>query len=100
MADEQRWQEQLEVALEEHEKEGAEAQVDAVKRILLAEPSPETTDELWKKVVCGLLILIAISLLGLIVLLLADKDSQIVLTAFSALLAGLLGLFVPSPTER
>jgi len=48
----------------------------------------------------GLLVLLGICVLGIIGLTLDDKDSQIILTAFSALLTGLLGFFIPSPLKK
>ena len=65
-------------------------------------PSQGTANVLWRCLVVGLLILILIALGGVIYLLAdGDKDSSpdLALTAFTALLSGLLGLFVTSPND-
>jgi hypothetical protein len=64
-------------------------------------PSQSDAGRLWFALVVGLLVLAAISLGGLVYLL-ADgndkTDPDAALTAFTTLLAGLLGLFAPKPT--
>jgi len=97
--DEAQWNAELEKALKENYEAGPEAQVEAVEAFL-AEPSQDATDSVWKMLVGGLLVLLGICVLGIIGLILDDKDSQSILTAFSALLTGLLGLFIPSPLKR
>ena len=66
-------------------------------------PSQSEATRLWFLLVVGLLILAAISLGGMVYLL-ADgndkTDPDAALTAFTTLLAGLLGLFAPKPTAR
>jgi hypothetical protein len=61
-------------------------------------PDPATTDDIWRYLVIGLLVLLLIALVGLITLLALGKTVDVVLTAFTALLTGTVGLFVPSPT--
>jgi hypothetical protein len=77
---------------------GPDAQAAAMKAVV-PPPDQTTTNDLWRYLVGGLLLLIAIALCGLIYLLARDKTSDTALTAFSALLAGLLGLFAPSPAK-
>jgi uncharacterized membrane protein YcjF (UPF0283 family) len=75
------------------------AQVEAVKAAI-KEPDAATTNKLWQILVTGLLILLGIALIGLIYLLADDKTSDVALTAFTALLTGLVGLFAPSPAAK
>ena len=56
-----------------------------------------TSNRLWTYIVLGLLGLLGTALVGLIVLLAIGKPVDVVITAFTALLTGTLGLFVPSP---
>jgi|GEM_PF-6314754 len=76
----------------------------AVQRAALAavggldRPGAATTDDLWRYLVIGLLTLLLIALIGLIGLLAFGRTVEVVLTAFTALLTGTVGLFVPSPT--
>jgi hypothetical protein len=75
------------------------AQVEAVKGVIEG-PDVSTTNRLWRILVTGLLTLIGIALVGLIYLLAEEKTSDVALTAFTALLTGLVGLFAPSPTAK
>ena len=59
-----------------------------------------TSNRLWMYLVLGLLALLGTSLLGLIVLLAIGKPVDVVVTAFTALLTGTIGLFVPSPAAN
>ena len=59
-----------------------------------------TSNRLWTFVVLGLLALLGMSLIGLIVLLAIGKSVDVVVTAFTALLTGTIGLFVPSPAAN
>ena len=72
------------------------AQQAAITAVVPA-PDQTTANDLWRVLVIGLLVLIAIALGGLIYLLADDKTSDVALTAFTALLTGLVGLFAPSP---
>lgn len=94
-----KWNEELEKVLKENYQAGPDAQANAVEAFM-TDPSPEAADRIWQILIVGLLVLIGVSLLGIIVLLVDGKDTQIVLTAFSALLTGLLGLFVQSPVKK
>lgn len=96
---EERWNEELEKALKENYDAGPDAQADAVEAFL-AEPSQETTDKVWLILIIGLLVLLGLTLLGIIGLLIDGEDTQVLLTAFSALLTGLLGLFIQSPVKK
>jgi hypothetical protein len=60
-------------------------------------PDTATTNDLWRYIVIGLLVLLFVALVGLITLLALGKTVDVVLTAFTALLTGTVGLFVPSP---
>jgi hypothetical protein len=74
------------------------AQVIAVQAVIPA-PDAGTTKTLWIIVVSGLIGLLVIALGGLIYLLADSKTSDVALTAFTALLTGLVGLFAPSPVK-
>jgi hypothetical protein len=62
-------------------------------------PDAATTKVVWIVAVSGLVILLVIALGGLIYLLSEDKTTDLVLTAFTALLTGFIGLFSPSPVK-
>jgi hypothetical protein len=65
-------------------------------------PDAQTTNDLWRYLIVGLLFLTLVALGGVLYLLAdGDKDTSpdIALTAFTALLTGLLGLFVKSPAQ-
>jgi uncharacterized membrane protein YcjF (UPF0283 family) len=74
------------------------AQIEAIKTI--GGPDAATTNLLWTILVPGLIGLIGLSVVAVVVLLLDDKSADQAVTAFSALLAGLLGLFAPSPVDK
>ena len=59
-----------------------------------------TSNRLWTYIVLGLLGLLGTSLVGLIVLIAIGKPVDVVVTAFTALLTGTIGLFVPSPAAN
>jgi len=66
-------------------------------------PSQDTANDLWRILVIGLLVLILVSLGGVLYLLADNKDKtspDLALTAFTALLTGLFGSFVKSPTQN
>lgn len=68
---------------------------------LVLTPTQETANALWRWLVPGLLGLTAISLIGLIWLIADGNEAtspDLVLTAFTALLTGLLGLFIKTPS--
>jgi hypothetical protein len=72
----------------------------ATLQALVGPPSQTTANELWRWLVPGLLLLTTISLVGMLYLIAdgSEKTSpDLALTAFTALLTGLLGLFIKSP---
>ncbi len=72
------------------------AQVAAVEGVVPG-PDAETTKTLWIILVSGLVGALLLALVGLIVV---DEDTtDVALTAFTALLTGLIGLFSPSPVK-
>ena len=75
------------------------AQVEAMAAIA-AIPSPDaaTTNRLWRDIVIGLLVLLGVSLIGLITMIGLNRMPDMLVTAFTAILTGTLGLFAPSPT--
>jgi di/tricarboxylate transporter len=85
--------------LVEHQGEGPERQAEALEEVMLAAPTQGTTDWLWKVCVVGLVAALVLSLCGLIVLAALDKSSDVLVTAFTSIVTGLLGLFIPSPAE-
>jgi hypothetical protein len=95
MSDEQR-RAALEAALAKTQGQSAGEQARAVEA-LMVEPSQPTADDLWEWLVKGLIVALVIALVGLIVLIAIGKSSDALLTAFTALLSGLIGLFVKTP---
>lgn len=63
-------------------------------------PDAKTASILWIIAVGGLILLLIIALSGLLYLLGDGKKPDLALTAFSALLTGFLGLFIPSPVKK
>lgn len=75
------------------------AQVAAVTSVI-APPDVETTKTLWIILISGLIGLLVVALGGLIYLLADDVDgTDVVVTIFSSILTGLLGLFASSPVK-
>jgi hypothetical protein len=64
-----------------------------------ATPGEKTSGVVSIIVVGGLVFAVLLALGGLIYLLAEGKETDVVLTAFTAILAGLLGLFSPSPAK-
>ena len=77
----------------------AAAQMAAIEAVI-PPPDETTASELWKALVIGLLILIGVALGGILYLLADDKEAEVAVTAFTALLTGLVGLFAPSPVAK
>lgn len=74
----------------------------AALKALVREPDQSTANSLWLILTVGLLVLLAISLGGLLYMVGDGKEStspDLVVTAFTALLTGLLGFFIKSPTQ-
>jgi hypothetical protein len=77
----------------------AAAQVAAVTAVI-GPPGEQATIRLWTLLVAGLLVLLVIALGGLIYLVADSIDgSDVVLTVFTSVLTGLLGLFAPNPAN-
>ena len=67
-------------------------------QITIVGPSDQaTTNLLWKVLVFALAAISLMSLVGLVVLIALGKTPDLVLTAFTASVTGLVGLFVPAP---
>jgi hypothetical protein len=66
---------------------------------LMAPPGPATTNDLWKWLVRGLIVLLVGDLVGLLVFIGLGKSVTVPLTVFTTTLAGLLGLFAPTPKQ-
>jgi hypothetical protein len=63
----------------------------------MEQPTQPVADLLWKVLVFALASVAVLSLLGLVVLIAVGKTPDLVLTAFTASVTGLVGLFVPAP---
>lgn len=63
----------------------------------MEEPTQPVAEMLWKVLVFALASVTVLSLLGLVVLIALGKTPDLVLTAFTASITGLVGLFVPAP---
>ncbi len=75
------------------------AQLAAVTAVIVP-PDAKTTNTLWIILISGLVGLLVIALGGLIYLIADDIDgSDVVLTVFSSVLTGLIGLFSTSPVK-
>lgn len=98
-SDEERRKRVIRNALEQHRDEDPARQADAVQEAMLAEPSPETTDWLWKAFIGGLIALLLLALCGVIALGVLGKSNQALVTIFASILSGLLGLFIRGPAE-
>lgn len=63
-------------------------------------PSQGATDEIWKLLIFGLLLLLVVALGGMLVIIVGSgAPHDAALTVFTTTLAGLIGLFAPSPTR-
>lgn len=72
----------------------------AVVTAAITPPEAKTANTLWIILVSGLVGLLVISLGGLIYLIADGVDgSDVVLTVFSSVLTGLIGLFSPTPSK-
>jgi hypothetical protein len=72
----------------------------AVLQAVVPPPTGPAINQLWLIFISGLSVALLIALLGGVVLVLDGKAADVAVTAFSSLLAGLLGLFAPSPTGK
>ena len=94
MADDQERLDKLQEAIERKQNAGSRAQAQEVERYLLTQPTQGTVDVLWRRIVTGLLLLIGVLGAGLVVLIAIDKPTDAILPIVTALISGLLGLFV------
>ena len=72
-------------------------------RLLVAGADQHTTNWLWLILVGGLMLLTGLALVGTFYLIADDREGtspDLALTMFTALLTGLLGLFIKSPREE
>jgi hypothetical protein len=76
------------------------AEVKAAALQALGAPSRSTTDIVWIILVSGLVVLLILALLGLIHTIGHNISDDKVVTIFTTVLAGLLGLFVKSPAQK
>jgi hypothetical protein len=72
----------------------------AVVKALVPPPSGPVVNQLWLILIGGLSVALLVAIVGAIVLVIDGKTADAAVTAFSSLLAGLLGLFAPSPTGQ
>jgi hypothetical protein len=89
-------------ALAATEGKGEQAQANAVQYLMAAISPPSSqsvTDDLWRWLVRGLVLLLVADLIGLLVIVARGNSPDALLTIFTTSLAGLLGLFAPSPTK-
>lgn len=94
-------QEAVTEALEATVGQPAEVQAAAVAAAIPPPPA-EQAGSLWRSLITGLVILLVLSLGGVIWAVLDGSEStspDVIVTLFTAVLTGLLGLFVRSPTQ-
>lgn len=72
----------------------------AVLEAAIPPPTSNAINQLWLIFIMGLSGALLVALIGGIVLAIDGKTTEVAVTAFSSLLAGLLGLFAPSPTAQ
>jgi hypothetical protein len=72
----------------------------AVVKALIPPPTEPVVNQLWLILIGGLSVALLVALIGGVVLVIDGKAADAAVTAFSSLLAGLLGLFAPSPTGQ
>jgi hypothetical protein len=72
----------------------------AMVNSVMPAPSGPAINQLWLIFIGGLSVALLIALLGGFVLAIDGKTTEVAVTAFTSLLAGLLGLFAPSPTSK
>lgn len=92
----------LDRALEATKDKGVPAQRDAVLFLWATIPppsSPGVADDLWRWLVRGLMIILVADLIGLLVTIARGNSGDALLTIFTTVLAGLFGLFAPSPPK-
>lgn len=95
-------QESVNDALAATSGQAPEVQAAAV-RAAIGQPPPEAVSWLWKALVVGLILLLVISLGGVIWAVLdgtGKTSPDVIVTLFTAVLTGLIGLFVKSPVQN
>jgi hypothetical protein len=88
---------QITASLAANPEKSAEDQATAIEAAAFPKPSQDVANFLWKVVVLALAGIAGLALVGLVILLAIGKAPDVVLTAFTATVTGLLGLFVQSP---
>jgi hypothetical protein len=86
-------------ALTDTQGKSVAEQAAAVDAALVPQPTQDVANTLWTVVVVALAVIAIGALAGIIGLILAGKSADLVLTAFTASVTGLLGLFVQSPVQ-
>lgn len=90
-----------EVALDTQEGDKVTINRDALNSLVKG-PSQETSNELWRWLVPGLMALVLVALVGMLYLIADGNETtspELALTAFTALLTGMLGLFIRTPSS-
>ncbi|HEU0019934.1 MAG TPA: hypothetical protein VFQ14_06550 [Thermoleophilaceae bacterium] len=77
-------------------QQGQEAEARALEQVVPA-PTQGAADKLWMVLVAGLVGLLTIAIVGLIYAVVDDKPTDVLVTVFTGLVTGLLGLFAKSP---
>ena len=75
---------------------------EAVTRAALAAikgPTQEASDRLWVYLVFSLSAVLLSAFIAIAIVLRAGGDASLLLTVFSSVLTGLIGLFAPSPLD-
>lgn len=89
-----------EIALDEQPGDKVTIDREALSSLVKG-PTQETSNELWRWLVPGLMGLILVSLVGMLFLIADGNETtnpELALTAFTALLTGMLGLFIRVPS--
>jgi uncharacterized membrane protein len=101
MADDDKTLAEIRETLERTAGQAPEAQAAAIRETLMVQPTQAAADTLWKTVVIGVLLLIALLGIGAIVLAAKDKSTEAVLPVLTGLVGGLFGLFAhPSDATK
>lgn len=86
----------LDDAIGDLRDKGLDPEAEALQ-YLMTGPTQGAADKLWMVLVAGLVGLLVVTVLGLIYVIVEDKSTDVIVTVFTGLLTGLLGLFVKSP---
>jgi hypothetical protein len=74
--------------------------LDAVGTSLVAPTNQSVIGQLWLVFVGGLAVALLVALIGGIILALDGKGTAVATAAFTGILAGLIGVFTPSPATK